>query len=137
MLPYGPDWPFCLGGSLKSHRGISILLIFLWSSHQVDFKKVFKTSSDFFLLIQGLRFPTVKNMYKMIAQLDSSQIVSYMFECWSFQIKRNQISKRRRNFFINNLFYFTPLYWLEIFKNNNHAEQKQTMNSCSIMPSLK
>ena len=48
MLPNGPDWPSCLGGSLKSHRGISIFLIFLWSSHQVGMKKIFKTFPDFF-----------------------------------------------------------------------------------------
>ena len=48
MLPNGPDWPSCLGGGLKSYREISIFLIFLWSSHQVDMKKVFKTSLDFF-----------------------------------------------------------------------------------------
>ena len=48
MLPNGPDWPSCLDGSLKSHRGISIFLIFLWSYHQVGMKKVLKTSSDFF-----------------------------------------------------------------------------------------
>ena len=54
-----------------------------------------------------------------------------------FQFKGIKYPKEERIFFINNLFYSTPLYWLQIFKNNNHAEQKQTMNSCSIMPSLK
>ena len=48
MLPKGTDWPSSLCGNLKSHPGFLIFLIFLWSSHQVGMKSVFKTSSDFF-----------------------------------------------------------------------------------------
>ena len=57
MLPNGPDWPSCLGGSLKSHLGISIFLIFLWFSHQADMKKGIQNLFKLFLLFQGLRFP--------------------------------------------------------------------------------
>ena len=53
MLPNGPNWPYCLGGSLKSHLGISISLLFLWYPNQVSMKNVFKTFSDFFCYLKG------------------------------------------------------------------------------------
>ena len=58
MLPEGPDWPLCLDGNLKSHRGISFSLILSGSPHQVGTKNVFKTSSDFFA-ISVPQIPTV------------------------------------------------------------------------------
>ena len=66
--PSGSIFWCLLALPFKSHRGILTFLIFLYSSHEADIENVFKTSSDFLLLFQCLRFSLCK------ATFDSNQI---------------------------------------------------------------
>ena len=90
MLHNRLDWPSCLGGSLKSQHGILIFLIFLWSSHQVSMKMVFKTSSDFILLFQDLRFPLCSAVGPLIELILRTRKISvFQSELWVI-IQRHQ-----------------------------------------------